>query len=151
MDIPNKQKGPLDEKDLAILEMLKQNARASIRTIAKKTGIRPSTVHQRMSKLEKEGVILAYTTHISPKAIEEGFTIFMFIKGKLSKYLDSDFLTKQNVKEVFGITGEYDLLLKLKFRDVEAFNTFIISFREQQKGITATHTFVATTTLKESL
>ncbi len=144
-------KEPPDDKNRAILGVLRRNARASIRTIAKQTGIRPSTVHQRIGKLEKEGVILGYTTRISPKAIGEGFVVFMFIKGKLGKYLDEGFLSKDNVKEVFGITGEYDLLLKLKFADVEAFNAFLIKFRSEQKGISSTHTFVATTTLKESL
>ena len=140
----------LDDKDRAIVALLQSNARKSIREIARESGIRPSTVHQRIMRLEKDGIILGYTAQISPKSVGEGFVVFMFIKGKLGKYLDEHFLSRKNVKEAFGITGEYDLLVKLKFADVEEFNQFIIGFRAAQKGITATHTFVATATLKET-
>ena len=46
-----------DEKDLKILEVLKADSREAIREIAKKTRLKPSTVHQRMEKLKKERVI----------------------------------------------------------------------------------------------
>jgi DNA-binding Lrp family transcriptional regulator len=41
----------MDKKDLAIIELLKKDSRYSVRDISKKTGIRPSTVHQRIKKL----------------------------------------------------------------------------------------------------
>ena len=42
----------MDKKDTAIIQRLQENSRASIRDIAKKTGIRPSTVHQRITRLK---------------------------------------------------------------------------------------------------
>ena len=140
----------LDDKDLKILALLKENARLSIRDIAKKTGIRPSTVHQRITNLRKGGVIEKFTLKLDNKAIGENFIVIMLIKTKPATVLDTKIVNNVHVKEVFGVTGEYDLLIKLKFKDVEEFNDYIIKFRKEQQ-IETTLTMVATVNLKEEI
>ena len=140
----------LDKKDLAIIELLKTDARLSIRDIAKKTGIRPSTVHQRITNLKKAGIIEKFTIKLNNSAIGEDFIVFMMIKTKPNVLLDSKVINNKHVKEVFGTTGEYDLLLKLKFKDIVEFNDFVISLRKN-KSITKTITSVATVNIKEEL
>ena len=139
----------LDNKDIKIIEILKNNAREPIKDIAKKTAIRPSTVHQRIQRLIKNKVIEKFTIRLNDKAIGENFIAFMLIKGTTSDYITSKFLNTKNVKEVFGVTGEYDVLVKLKFKDVEEFNDFIITFRKEMKNIQSTLTMVATANMKE--
>jgi len=142
---------PPDQKDSKIIAALRENSRFSIRDIAKKTNIRPSTVHQRMQKLVKDGIIEKFTIKLNNKAIEENFIVFMFIKGETSEYLTKDFLKDKHIKEAFGVTGEYDLLIKLKFKDVEEFNDLLLKFRKEQKNIKTTLTIVVTTNLKEEI
>ena len=139
----------IDSKDLKIIEILKNNAKEPIKGIAKKTSIRPSTVHQRIQRLTKNKVIEKFTIRLNDKAIEENFIAFMLIKGTTSDYITSKFLNTKNVKEVFGVTGEYDVLVKLKFKDVEEFNGFLINFRKEMKSIQSTLTMVATASIKE--
>lgn len=139
----------LDNKDLKIIGILKNNAREPIKEIAKKTGIRPSTIHQRIQKLIRNKTIEKFTIRLNDKAIGENFIAFMLIKGTTSDYINNKFLNTKNVKEVFGVTGEYDVLVKLKFKDVEAFNDFIINFRKEMKGVQSTLTMVATASIKE--
>ncbi|MEK6949286.1 MAG: Lrp/AsnC family transcriptional regulator [Nanoarchaeota archaeon] len=141
----------LDKKDFSIIEILKNNAREPIKEIAKKTGIRPSTIHQRIQKLIKSKVIEKFTIRLDNKAIGENFIAFMLIKGTTSEYINNKFLNKKNVKEVFGVTGEYDVLVKLKFRDVEEFNGFVINARKEMKGVSSTMTMVATANIKEEV
>jgi len=140
----------LDKKDLAIIDILKTDARLSIRDIAKKTGIRPSTVHQRITNLKKAGVIEKFTIKLNNAAIGEDFIVFMMIKTKPNVLLDNKTISNKHVKEVLGVTGEYDLLLKLKFKDVAEFNDFVIKFRKEQQVVT-TLTMVATANIKEEL
>ena len=140
-----------DNKDLKIIEILKNNAREPIKDIAKKTGIRPSTVHQRIQRLIKNSVIERFTIRLNDKSIGENFIAFMLIKGTTSDYINNKFLNTKNVKEVFGVTGEYDILVKLKFRDVEEFNGFLINFRKEMKGVSSTMTMVATANIKEEV
>ena len=141
----------LDKKDYLIIHILKQNSRSAIRDVAKKTGIRPSTVHERIKKLVKEGVIEKFTLKSDNKAMGENFIIFMLIKGGTTEYINHKIKNKECIKEIFGVTGEYDLLLKLKFKDVEEFNDFLIKFRKEQKGVRQTFTMVTTANIKEEI
>lgn len=141
----------LDKKDFAIIDVLKQNSRLAIRDIAKKTGIRPSTVHERIKKLVKRGVIEKFTLKLNNKAMGENLIVFMLIKGGTKEYIDNKIINDKHIKEIFGVTGEYDLLLKLKFKDVEEFNRFLIKFRKEQRGIKSTFTMVSTANIKEEV
>lgn len=141
----------LDKKNRKIIDALRQDSREPIREIAKKTGIRPSTVHQRIQKLIENKVIERFTVKLDNKLAGENFIVFMLVKGSTTEYIDSRFLDDSHVKEAFGITGEYDLLIKLKFRNVEDFNDFVINFRKNRKEIQSTLTMVVTTSLKEEI
>jgi DNA-binding Lrp family transcriptional regulator len=139
----------VDKKDFAIIDVLKENSRLSIRDVAKRTKLRPSTVHQRITKLKEKKVIDKFTLKLNNKAMGEGFIVFMLIKTKPAAILDN-IINNKHVREFFGVTGEYDLLLKLKFLDVEEFNDFVIKFRKEQ-SIQTTLTMVVTADIKEEI
>lgn len=142
--------GALDARDLKIINILKDNARASIRDISKRTGIRPSTVHQRIKKLRGDGVIEKFTVKMNDDLMGEGFTVFMLVSGTPERYLDRTMLASHEVKAVYGITGEYDLLVKMKFLDLAAFNAFLLEFRDKySKDLQKTLTMVQTVKLKD--
>ena len=139
----------MDEKDIKIIKILKENSRASIRDIAKSTAIRPSTVHNRIKKFKDEGIIEKFTIDTNDDKVGEGFVVFMLISGTPEKYLDNRFKNNSNIKEIYGITGEYDLLIKAKFKDMMEFNRFLIDFREKyHKSINKTITMVQTAKIK---
>ena len=140
-----------DSKDNKIIEILKKNSREPIRNIAAKTKIRPSTVHQRIKKLIEKGIIEKFTIKLNNKSAGENFIVFMLVKGSTTEYIDSRFLGDRHAKEVFGVTGEYDMMIKLKFRSVEEFNQFVIDFRKGRKEIKSTLTMVVTANLKEEI
>jgi len=138
----------LTKKDLKIIKALREDSRKSIRDIAKLTKLRPSTVHLRLQKLKKEGVIERFTVKLDNKAVEENFIVFLYVVT--DDDLPKSFFNNSHIKEAFGITGEYDLLLKLKFRDIDEFNGFIIGLRKN-KNIKKTLTMVSTVNIKEEL
>ncbi len=140
----------MDEKDFTIINCLKQNSRLSVREISKLTSIRPSTVHQRIKALKKEKVIEKFTVKTKNESVDEGFIVFMLIKTKPNVQLGNKFFGNMHIKEVFGVTGEYDLLVKMKFKDVAEFNNFIIKFRKEEQ-VESTLTMVGTVNLKEEL
>ena len=141
----------LDNKDIKILEILKEDSRKSIKEISKTAKIRPSTIHQRIQKLIQNKVIEKFTVKLNNKSVGENFIVFMLVKGGTTDYIDSKVVSNHHAKEIFGITGEYDMLIKLKFRDVEEFNEFVLDFRRGKKEIQSTMTMIATTNLKEEL
>ena len=140
----------LDGKDRDILNILTKNSRASVREIARETDIRPSTVHQRIKRLMESGVIKQFTTRLDDEMLGEQLTVFILINGAPGKYLDTKLFKSPAVKEVHGITGEYDIIMKCKFRDLAEFHKFLISFRDKYgKSINKTITMVETAKLKE--
>ena len=141
----------IDSKDEKIMGILKQDSREPIREIAKKTKIRPSTVHQRIQKLIENNINEKFTIKLNNKSVGENFIVFMLVKGGTTEYIDSKILNDRHVKEVFGVTGEYDLLIKLKFKDVGEFHQFVLGFRKYKKEIQSTLTMVVTANLKEEI
>lgn len=140
----------LDRKDQKILDELKENSRASIREISKTTGIRPSTVHQRIRRMTENEIIEKFTVRLDDEKVGEGFCVFMLISGSTERYLGDSILKNEQVKGIYGITGEYDILLKMKFKDMKAFNDFLLDFRESHsKYISKTLTMVQTVKLKD--
>lgn len=143
-------KSALDDKDLAILNHLENDARLSIRKLGVLANIRPSTVHQRIKRMIKDGIIKKFTIKLDSEKLGEKLIVFMLVAGSLDRYLDDKFLKSKTIIEIHGITGEYDLLIKLRFKDMKQFNKFIIEFREKySKSITKTITMVGTVALKE--
>lgn len=138
----------ITDKDFKIIEVLKENSRLPIRDIAKKTGLRPSTVHDRITKLKEENIVEKFTVKLNNKEVNENFIVFMFITT--SKDLEPSFFNNKHIKEVFGVTGDYDLILKLKFGDIEEFNKFVIDLRKN-KSVLKTTTMVATINIKEEI
>lgn len=138
----------LDETDHRIIGVLRDNARSSVRDIAKKLKLRPSTVHVRIQKLIRDKIIEKFTIKLNNKAIGENFIVFVFIATE--ELIENAAFHHKNIKEVFGITGEYDLVMKCKFADIEEFNDFILNFRKKH-GLKKTLTMIATVNLKEEI
>src|SRR5437660_11439542 len=59
----------LDRRDVAILRILQEDARATYADLAQRVGLSPSSVHQRVRKLEERGVISGYQASVDPEAL----------------------------------------------------------------------------------
>lgn len=138
----------LDDLDWHILGELRRDARQSIRDLAKILHQRPSTVHVRIKKLVQHGVIDRFTVKLNNKAVGENFIAFVFIATE--KLIDNKAFQHPAIKEVFGVTGEYDLVMKVKIIDIETFNDFLLKFRNTYH-LKKTLTMVATAHIKEEL
>ncbi|MBN2566625.1 Lrp/AsnC family transcriptional regulator [Candidatus Woesearchaeota archaeon] len=138
----------LDELDNRLIDALLADGRATVRDLAKRLGARPSTVHARMRRLLDAKVIDRFTCKLDNRAFGQDLIVFMLVSTV--RDLDAAALADRNIKEVYGITGEYDLLLKLKFPGIEEFNRFVISFRKNP-AVRRTHTLVVTLPIREEL
>ena len=139
----------IDEKDWKILERLEKNGRESIQTLSIETGMPPSTIHNRIKKMESSGVIKGYSVKLNEKIMGRDFTVYMLINGSTGNYLGENFLEKKEVAEVVGITGEYDLLIKMQFSNIQNYNKFLTDFRQQYtEHVKQTVTMVRTERIK---
>jgi len=70
----------VEEIDRKIVSLLARNGRMSFTDLAKQAGLSVSAVHQRVRKLEQDGVILGYAAVLDPDAIGLPLTAFVSIK-----------------------------------------------------------------------
>lgn len=139
----------LDEKDRNILEILEDNGRLSIQDISSKLNIPPSTIHNRIKRMENAKVIEGYSVKLNEKVMERDFTVYMLVNGSTGNYLEREFLKKKEVIEVSGITGEYDLIIKMQFSNISNYNDFLTEFRTKYSSdIKQTVTMVRTEKIK---
>ena len=143
----------LDEKSVKILKELQRDSKQTIKKIARKLGMRPSTVYDRITMLEKDGVIEKYVGLLNDEKLKIEIVGFILIRGRTTRYLDKmpTLYTDSHVAEIRGVTGDYDMLLKTRFKSMREFSQFLINLREQLgEDIFETKTLISTTKLKET-
>ena len=59
----------VDERDLEIIAALQEDARATYADIGRRAGLSPSSVHERVRKLERAGAIRGYRAIVDPDAL----------------------------------------------------------------------------------
>ena len=141
----------MDDKDERILEVLKENSKLTTQQISKRVSIPITTVHNRMKKLEKDGVIKKYTAVLDYKKIGKPISAYVLIivDYKLLKQIkktqhDLSKKIKQHpsVEEASRVTGGTDIILKTRVKDVEELDEFVTSYLRNVDGVDKTQTMV---------
>jgi DNA-binding Lrp family transcriptional regulator len=143
----------LDEKSVEILKELQRDSKQTIKKMAKKLDMRPSTVYDRIQMLEKDGVIEKYVALLSDEKLEIEIVGFILIRGRTTRYLDKmpTLYTDPHVAEIRGVTGDFDMLIKTRFKSMREFSKFLINLREHLgEDIFETKTLISTVKLKET-
>src|SRR6202049_2067339 len=73
---------PLDEKDLAILRLLQEDAKITVREIANKIHLSTTPVHERIKRLEDSGVIKQYAALLDHSKVNKGLMIICYVSLK---------------------------------------------------------------------
>src|SRR3989338_7376290 len=136
-----------DKNDLIILDTLKHNAKWSTYKIAKKTLIPITTVHNRIKKLEKAGIIKQYTVILDHQKLGRGITAYVLVHYNVSVWgkettkenFRKNLLLLPGVEEIKYITGEYDIMLKVRVKDMEELNNLLLTNLRKIPGIGQTN------------
>jgi len=142
----------LDDVDLTILASLQPDARLQNTELAKKCGMAPSAVLERVKKLEQKGIIKSYTTRIDPAALNLKLLAFIFIKS--NKRPGDTSIAKQiskipEVLEVHHIAGEDCFLGKVRTQDAQSLLQLMRNQFGKIPNITSTKTTIVLDTSKE--
>ena len=107
--------------------MLRKNAKSSVREIANKLRLTKSTVHDRIKRLEKNGIIKGYKVIPDYHSVEEGFSAYVQIAAIKTPVLGN---LGTYIKEIHHTDGEYDMLLKIRCRDISSFNQIMLTLKK---------------------
>jgi len=117
----------LDDLDIKILSILGEDARTSYREIAKKLNVAPGTIYNRIKKLSDSEIIRGYIPLLDYRKLGFGFIaiIFMQVEGEHLVEVEKQLATPQEVVAVYDITGEFDVVVISRFKNIPAMNLFI--------------------------
>lgn len=110
----------MDEMDIKILELLENNGRMSHEEIGKRLNISRPAIHQRVSKLEQNGVINGYRTEINWSKTGQGIRAIIFINVRTK---DFNGIMEQvvniriegiTIEKCYRITGQWCIMLKIR-------------------------------------
>lgn len=144
----------MDSKDMEILRILIHDGRKQVVDIARELGLPRSTVNDRIRKMISQGIIKKFTALPDYSKIGLGVKAYILVSFR-SDGIDQHQLAEQiakmdSVYEVSLISGEWDIIVKVRAPSVEAIGRLVIDKLRSMKGVEKTQTCVCFETLKES-
>ena len=132
----------LDRKDFALLDALQQNASQRLEDLARLVKLAPSSVHERLRRLERERVIRKWTVDVDAAALGLGVVAFVGIRATrpCSELLES--MKKiPSIEECHSVAGDLSMILKVRVMNTAALLSLSEHLR-QIPGIEQTETTI---------
>lgn len=137
-----KRPNPLDATDITLLSGLQANANRRLEDLAKTVGLAPSSVHDRLRRLERDGILRQWTVEVDPVAL--GLDVLAFIGVRATKScaeLAGPLAALSAIEEAHSVAGGLSLLLKVRVANTAELLAFADRLR-QIPGIIGTETTV---------
>ncbi len=141
----------IDEKDKKIIELLEKNAKQSTRSIAKKTLLPITTIHNRLKKLREQKIIKKYTIELDHEKLNQNFLAYILITVDIQRLKD---LNKTQydvalelkkfhfVERVDIVSGGTDIITFIRVRDVREFDSVLLGKIQSIKGVEKTQSMI---------
>lgn len=142
----------IDDIDRAILTIIQNDARISNTDIAKRIGMAPSGVLERIRKLEEKGIIEGYTARVNAAKLEFGLVAFVFVgtDDRVGEVTTAKLLAAiPEVQEVHHIAGEDCFLVKVRAKDTNHLSALLRERFGTIKSLRTTRTTIVLDTVKE--
>jgi len=150
----------LDEKDQAILQLIQENSKLTANQIAKKINTPITTVFAKTKRMEQLGIIKQYRAILAPEKLNLATSAFILASVSYTTKNDGAPISQRDVaeeiarfpevQEVHIITGDWDLLVKLRAENVDAVGRFVVDKLRLIKGLEKTLTCMVFETVKET-
>ena len=134
----------LDETDKQILRILQEDARTPFSEVARRIDMSSATVHDRVNRLEEEGVIRGYHADVDPREVGYGVSAFVGLRtdqGREEEAL-AHLAGLSEVKEVHLTTGEWDVMVRVHAEDTDALRELMFDHIADTEGFARSHTMV---------
>lgn len=120
----------MDALDHKIIGLLKEDGKKTIADLAKAVNRSTTPVHERVKRLERDGVIQGYTAVIDPEKIGLGLTAFCEVnlqshEAEMLSTFEKNIAEMEEVIECHHIAGSFDYLLKVQTADIHTYQKFL--------------------------
>lgn len=140
----------MDHIDRKILKILNRDARMSLRQIAEGAGISVTTVSNRISRMEKNGMINGYIPLIDQESLGYDLTALIGLKIQHGRLIDvqKNLAKDSRVFGVYDVTGEWDSIVVARFKGRKDLDNFIKNTLSID-GIERTYTQIVLNVIKD--
>lgn len=130
----------LDKTDLAILNILQKEGRLPIAELATRIHLTTSPCSDRVKRLEKLGIIESYQACLSVEKLGLPLVIFIHVSLDQSNMsIFTQFAEVANeiseIEECYSVTGDFDVTLKIRVKDIAEFQDFMATKFLELPGI----------------
>lgn len=139
--------GPRDERDRQILTLLRNDAWLTYAALAERVNLSASAVQRRVERLIADGVLLGARAQIADQP-QTGLTIYVLAEltddsaGTIQQFVEA-IRGAPEVREAHYVTGEADVVLKLKVRDMVDYDRFVAAHVNAQPVVRRFKTLTA--------
>jgi len=137
----------IDQLDHKILRLLRRNGRIKNADLARQCGVAPSTMLERMRRLEEEGVIRGYEAVLDERRMGlmvQGFVMVTLDRHNINqiRHLEKDIEALPYVRACYHLTGRFDYMLHVSARDLDHLGELIRERLAAIPGIGKLETFL---------
>lgn len=145
----------LDTIDKKLINLLQQDSKQTTKQLSLQLNLSVTAVYERVKKLENQKVIEKYVAIVNKNKIEKSFLVFCHIKlmQHSKEYLNTfeyEVLKLEEVSECFHVSGDYDYILKVYVKDMDAYRNFVVTKLTAIKHIGSTHSTFAIEQVKNT-
>ena len=137
----------MDSLDTTIIACLTQDGRMPYSRIADQAGVATTTVHQRVKRLTKRGIITGTRVRVNWEALGLPVTAVVSVTAPDDRPLDevADGLRSiEFVYSCYAVTGEFDLLVMVRARSSNHLGELLGEIRQHAPGRTRANVVLAT-------
>lgn len=145
----------LDSADRNILKLLQEDGRITNADLARKVGLSPPSMLQRVRRLEQKGFIKGYTANLDAEML--GFSLHVMAMISLSMHQDkpiehfiNEIMTIPEVMECYHVSGDFDFMLKIVAKDMHDYERILRDHLSTIKAIGKIHSCFVLRTNKEA-
>ncbi|MCE1190145.1 MAG: Lrp/AsnC family transcriptional regulator [Ignavibacteria bacterium] len=143
----------LDETDKKVLSILQTNSKITNAQLASEVGISPSSMLERVKRLENAKVITNYVALVDPEKVGIGTVALVSISLAVHQLDSVDNLTKKlnefdEVLDCYHIAGEEDFLLRVAVKDIRKYQDFVLNKLSKIPAINRIKTAFVLSTVK---
>jgi Lrp/AsnC family leucine-responsive transcriptional regulator len=145
----------LDSIDKKLLFLLQSDSKRTNKELSLKLNLSVTAVYERIKKLEREGIIDKYVVLINRSKVEKGFVVFCHLKliqhtKEFIAKFESEVVKLKEVIECHHVSGDYDYILKIVVKDMEAYREFLVTKLTTLQHIGSTHSTFMITEVKNT-
>lgn len=139
----------IDEVDRKLIAILRSNSRTPVVVLAKQLAVSRATVQNRMSRLEKNGVIINYTLNLKPGSDINPIRALMSlsVEGKKGGIVIKALRGYPSIVALHNTNGRWDLIAEIRTDTLESFNSLLGDIRLID-GVSSTETSLLLDTLR---